>query len=211
MEGLFWFWFCFCFFSIKTSCNSRLGPDHGGAANDCCWTWTALKVWGSTLLQILHICVYSHKCHLWCRQQRSRVLRLISGGRSKTRALERKAGNREQPSEVSPAVRLVAATQAPSSGSACSKISAHALDCDLFSSIILPDQDWKDWNGQGRNLIRTLRKITEEPRMIIMEPPSEERINFNGGGDYVIYDFLFRSDERIWINRARLWLMTVLK
>lgn len=58
-------------------------------------------------------------CHLLCRQQRSRVLRLISRGRYKTKALEIKAGNRERPSstaEVSqhgPAVRLVGATQAP--------------------------------------------------------------------------------------------------
>lgn len=61
-------------------------------------------------------------------------------------------------------------------------------------------------------MIRTLRKITEEPGLIIMEPPSEERINFSGDGDDVIYDFLFRrSAEHIWSNRARLWLMTVLK
>lgn len=45
-----------------------------------------------------------------------------------------------------------------------------------------------------------------------MEPPSEERINFSGDGDDAIYDFLLRrSDEHIRINRARLWLMTVLK
>lgn len=61
-------------------------------------------------------------------------------------------------------------------------------------------------------MIRTLRKITEEPGLIIMEPPSKERINLSGDGDDAIYDFLFRrSDDHIWINCARLWLMTVLK
>lgn len=38
-----------------------------------------------------------------------------------------------------------------------------------------------------------------------MEPPCEERINFGGDGDEAVHDFLFRrSDEQVWINRARL-------
>lgn len=70
-----------------------------------------------------------------------------------------------------------------SSGSSRSELSGRASDSVSFSSIILPDHDWKDWYRKAMNLIGTLRKMTEEPGVIIMEPPSEERINFSGDGD----------------------------